>query len=96
MTTLASYLKCAAAAAVLLAGPGAFAKDGTHGDGVRSAQSLPPVGSPVYQPQRGDDKVIADLAATPPYCSGNKYGIYNGKGEKNGNGKALTCAKSPG
>lgn len=100
---LAIYLKCAAAAAILAAGPAALAKNAVHSaspsasPAVRSSQSLPTFASShAFRPSQEQSDEIESAAAEPPYCSGNKYGIYRGEGEMNGNGLALTCAKSPG
>ena len=98
---IASYLKCAAAAAVLGAAPAA-AKGSVESaeSGVRSAQSLPALSSnkasvsssgKVAGPARGSFVAMANAGTFPPYCRGKKVGIYAGKGQKNGNGKALTC-----
>ena len=67
----------------------------------RSAQSLPPQAQGQVHADtkganaRGSVEVMA-AAATPAYCSGNKNGIGNGASLEHGQGKALTCAKSPG
>jgi hypothetical protein len=94
------FLKLAAPAAVLLAAAPALAQRDVSGaqSGVRSAQSLPAqaAGKPP-RPERPPSAQPNDNPATPPYCSGNKVGIYAGNGQKNGSGQALTCAPdSPG
>jgi hypothetical protein len=97
--TTTTCLKWAAAAAILLAAPGAFAKESVHsaGDGVRSAQSLPPLTTPAYTSHGTSAQAIANAAAaSPPYCSGNKFGLYNGQGGAHGNGKPFSCGLSPG
>jgi hypothetical protein len=93
-----SNLRWAAAAAILLAPPGAFAKESVHsaGDGVRSAESLPALTTPAYRAHGNAQAIAASAAASPPYCSGNKFGLYNGQGAAHGNGKPFTCGKSPG
>jgi hypothetical protein len=63
---------------------------------VRSHQSLPPASGKYYRPSSAQVDFMASAAADPPYCSGNKFGIYRGNGQKNGNGKALTRPGSPG
>jgi hypothetical protein len=95
-----SYLKLVATAAVLAAAPAA-AKGDVKGaeSGVRSAQSLP--SGPVSQTNRSSGNGPSLMASAnahtfPTYCRGEKVGIYAGKGQKNGNGKALTCPSSPG
>jgi hypothetical protein len=53
--------------------------------------------TPAYRGQGGDvEKISQSAAASPAYCSGNKYGLYNGQGYKHANGKPFTCGKSPG
>jgi hypothetical protein len=97
MTT--SYFKWAATAVLLLGPSGAFAKDAVHAaaHGTRSYQSLPPMTSNGHQAQRGNAEEIAEAAAaSPPYCSGNKFGLYNGQGAAHGNGRPFSCGKSPG
>ena len=94
------FLKLAAPAAVLLAAAPVSAQRDVGGaqSGVRSAQSLPAQaqGKPA-RPDRPPAAQPGDNPATPPYCSGNKIGIFAGNGQKNGNGVALTCAPdSPG
>ena len=92
------YLRWAAAAAVLLAAPGAFAKDPVHSanEGVRSYKSLPAMTTKAYHAPANVSAISEAAAASPPYCSGNKYGLYNGQGAAHGNGKPFTCGKSPG
>jgi hypothetical protein len=97
MTT--GYLRCAVAAVLLLAAPAAFAKNDVHSanDGVRSSQSLPPMTTPAYHGHSGNfEEISRAAAASPPYCSGNKFGLYNGQGAAHGNGMPFTCGKSPG
>jgi hypothetical protein len=97
--TTTPCLRWAAAAAILLAPTGIFAKESVHsaGAGVRSAQALPPLTTAAYRAHGNNAQAIADsAAASPPYCSGNKFGLYNGQGAAHGNGKPFTCGKSPG
>jgi len=96
--TTTPCLRWAAAAAIVLAPAGTFAKESVHsaGAGVRSAQSLPPVATPAYRAQGNSAQAIANAAASPPYCSGNKFGLFNGQGAAHGNGKPFTCGTSPG
>jgi hypothetical protein len=95
-----SYLKLVATAAVLAAAPAA-AKGDVKGaeSGVRSAQSLPagPVSQAKRSPGAGPSLMASANAQTfPTYCRGEKVGIHAGKGQKSGNGKALSCPSSPG
>lgn len=97
--TKTTSLRWAAAAVLLFAPTGAFAKDAVRsaGAGVRSAQALPPMTTPAYRGRAADVEKISDsAAASPAYCSGNKYGLYNGQGSKHANGMPFTCGKSPG
>jgi hypothetical protein len=97
--TTTPYLRWAAAAALLLAPSGAFAKDSVHSanNGVRSYQSLPAMTTKAYHAHGGNvDEISQAAAASPPYCSGNKFGLYNGQGAAHGNGMPFTCGKSPG
>jgi hypothetical protein len=97
--TTTPYFKWAAAAALLLAPPGAFARDAVHSasNGVRSSQALPAMTTKAYHAHAGNvDEIARAAAASPAYCSGNKYGLYNGQGAAHGNGKPFTCGKSPG
>ena len=99
--TKISYVKCAAAAVILLSPSAAFARDAVHSssDGVRSFQSLPPMttGQGVIAQRREYEKIAEQAeAASPPYCSGNKYGLGNGEGAEHGRGKPFSCGKSPG
>ena len=97
--TITTHFKVAASAGLMLAAPAALANNGggpAH-PGVRSSQSLPSLNATRdYRPSQDQIDRTASAAANPPYCSGTKNGIYRDKGEKNGNGKALTCARSPG
>lgn len=93
------YLRWAAVAVLLLAPPGAFAKDAAHSSagGIRSYQALPPSVSNGHPSRNADPKEVSEeAAASPPYCSGNKYGLYNGEGAAHGNGMPFSCGKSPG
>ena len=97
--TITTPFKVAAAALLMLAAPAALANNGvgSANGGVRSSQSRPSTAATSnYRPNQDQIDTTASAAANPPYCSGHKNGIYRDKGEKNGNGKALTCAKSPG
>jgi len=84
---------------LLLAPPGAFAKNAVHSanHGIRSSQALPPMTSNGHRANAHDIDEISDAAAaSPPYCSGNKFGLYNGQGAEHGNGRPFSCGKSPG
>jgi hypothetical protein len=89
-------MAAAALAIAALAAAPAMARETRSGQSLPSqAQGQVHADTRGSDTRRGSDDVLA-AAATPAYCSGNKNGIGNGASLEHGQGKALTCAKSPG